>query len=216
MRTFFGGDWRDHLHITLPYQDQARVASCLAANLSTLANEPCPFVPGKTLRETHFVFLGLSNAGTEPLTLSKLDTLLRDHGRPLLSELSKASFADSFATTTQADTCLYVTPCEYPFDELDYKEQLQKLPEGYVASTAIEAAQAQLLSVIKSGKFFAGNHYGRCADRDNKGRRLMIGNGESDGLHITTDSANIPGCGIGIAVHRKIPLPEACFQRNAA
>src|SRR4051812_6633662 len=93
MKSFFAGDWEKGFGLPLLYEEQARVASCLSSNFSGLAHSPCPFTPGKTIMETHFVFLGLAQVGTEPLTLLKWDQLCRSASVPLISEFTRIPLA---------------------------------------------------------------------------------------------------------------------------
>lgn len=144
---------------------------------------PCPFNPGKKIKETHFAFLGLQTLNGEPLTIMKLhelhpQTIRDERGLQLIAEGQEKVHClwysrYEFATRQLCGFRWYLMPIEpVPMSTLKaYTEQVKMLPVGYEVPLTVEEITKRILLWRKSHiRFHPLIPAARCQDaniRDN-------------------------------------------------
>lgn len=91
-----------------------------------LLDEPCPFWPGKRIRETHWVYLGVNKFGKKPTNFT--------NWQKLIESKSKCRLERSFISKiVPAKYCWYLTPITpAPSTYSQYPWNIQKvIPDGY-------------------------------------------------------------------------------------
>ena len=97
-------------------------------------NAPCPFVKGKTIKETHFAFLGLENVNGKPLTILHLQELHPQGSQPKFASYAPNSwyFNQVWATNETAKFRWYLMSLEIVpnSEDKNYQEQAAMLSQG--------------------------------------------------------------------------------------
>lgn len=174
-------------------------------------DSPCPFVKGKSVKETHFAFLGIPSINGKPLTILEWHKL-----HPAWSQLRFHSYAPNtwyanhyFAETTTLSFRWYLMPLVIVPNSTDktYQKQVAMLPTDYEVPYAIEEITKFILFHRKNIKYPNTSHVGRCQDAIipvdgcvdvGRGPNLLI-------EHHLGDEAFIY---IGLAASRKLPESE--------
>ena len=120
-------------------------------------NTPCPFHEGKTVADTHFLFLGIECINDTPLTIMEWHRHHSYDGQPRFFWDGDDIWYrnESFATKTTCAASWYLMLKEFipgTDNNLRYEEQLQFLPDNYTIPTAVEMVTANMLAVQKSGQ----------------------------------------------------------------
>lgn len=172
-----------------------------------ILNSPCPFVKGKSIRETHFAFLGLNNIKGKPLPILKWQELHPASGQPrFYSYAPNAWYSEQkFAKEVTCGFRWYLMPLEIIPNSTDktYQEQVVMLPADYEVPLAIEEVTKDLLYYRKNGIYLNPQRYGRCQDVPSGGYRVVVGNFVSKGLVVDNYWVGYRLCYIGVAASRK-------------
>ena len=145
-----------------------------------ILNAPCPFVKDKSIRETHFAFLGLYAIRGKPLTIIMWQELLHPAlGQPRFSSYASDSWYEN-ETFANFMTCAfrwYLMPLEIILKPTDKPQsQIEMLPPEYEVPFAIEEATKDLLYYRKNGVYLNSIRYGRCKEN------VHVGYFDSEGL----------------------------------
>lgn len=178
-----------------------------------ILNAPCPFVEGKSIRETHFAFLGLDAVKGKPLTILKWQEIHPVSGQPRFYSYAPGNWyaKEEFASTPVCGFRWYLMPLEIvpkSADKKTYRDQVAILPAEYEVPLAVEEVSKDLLYYRKNGVYLNPQRYGRCRDVSSDGLRVFVGFFVSKGLGV--DSLD-GGCSssVGLAASRKFPTPAA-------
>lgn len=148
---FFGSEeWARHLNAPLSREQLANTPRFPWSN--AYLNQPCPFTPGKRVRDTHMVFLGIDRAQGSPLTLQRLfmlrgsqyqlQPLFQNHFRP--EDILRFQ-NELFFSRDRLQHRWYLAP-------LDIPTYYSLTPKCYAQSSAIEEATKLFLYYAKHGK----------------------------------------------------------------
>lgn len=156
-------------------------------------NAPCPFHPGKTVRETHSAFVGL-----DFITMMKIQKLNPDcfYSCGNDSWYSKQEFA---ATTTLALRWYLLLTGMVPGSEKKCLNPHKILPEGYVLPSAVAETTKNILLFKKTGIFANPGGFAQTNDTDSAGRRISIGSCDARRIAVIINSD-----GVGIGAERSI------------
>ncbi len=132
-RHFFGmGEWEMYLGEEFSWEDVKNIPE-FPWDIQTLL-QPCPFIQGKSVFETHVAFLGRPVWGGQPTSLIRLKSLA-------VSYQEDWSSNQSFATDQALQSRWYLV-CLFPVKS-------RRLPATYEVPRAVEMLTACALSVIK-------------------------------------------------------------------
>jgi len=176
-------------------------------------NAPCPFHEGKTIKETHFAFLGLDRFKGKPLTITEWQKIHPDSGQPRFLYYAP----DSWYTKekfTKKPTCqfrwhlmlLEIVPGS---TGKTYEQQLAMFSaEQYEVPLAIEEVTKLILYCRKNGIYLNRTKFSRCRDVDSNGHRVDFGDFGEDGLNASHGWGARCVYSVGVAASRKFPEPQ--------
>ena len=144
MHTFLADGWEQSHNVCFDTPVVQSVARTLYEDLPALLKEPCPFTPGQTVGDTHFLFLGLDAMGGKALNLNRWKDLpVTEDRHPRIRQSSKFNYEGESFTVFPTRRALYLVPVIYPLSGFVYEEQLLRLPPGYEVASVVEAVSAQ-------------------------------------------------------------------------
>ncbi len=154
-----------------------------------ILNSPCPFIRGKSIRETHFAFLGLNNIKGKPLPILKWQELHPQSGQPRFWSYAPDNWyaKEKFANEPTCGFRWYLMLIEIVPNSTDktYQEQVAMLTADYEVPLAIEEVTKDLLYYRKNGIYLNPQRYGRCQDVSSDGCRVHVGYFDSGGLDVS-------------------------------
>ena len=170
-------------------------------------NAPCPFHKGKSVKETHFAFLGLDKIKGKPLTILKWQELHPDSGQPKFYSYGPDNWyaKEKFGNEPTCGFRWYLMPLEIVPKSTDktYQEQVAMLPADYEVPLAIEEVFKDILYYRKNDIYLNPTKYGRCQDVASDGGRVSVGSFGSRGLDVDDWSGDNRGDSVGLAASRK-------------
>jgi len=170
-------------------------------------NTPCPFYKGKSVKETHFAFLGLDVFKGKSLTILKWQELHPASGQPKFDSYAPDNWYSkkNFSNEPTCGFKWYLMPLEI-VPESTYKiyaEQTAMLSADYEVPLAIEEVTKVILYYRKNGVYLNPTKYSRCQDVASVGRRVLVGGFDSRGLLVYGWSDDDRDGYIGLAASRK-------------
>ena len=207
-RAFGAAEWKQ-------YFGDVGSAPDLPSDMATILNSPCPFWPGKQVKDTHFLVLIPATVGGVPFTLNQLGELVQrpSHGGhstkySYYSDLVKAQIGEQSSSRSY---WLLMTRDVLPDSRSKAYDDQKKLvaahaSQGYALPSGIEAATAILMHHAREGeRLFGDDPYTctRCLDVDKDGDPLAVGGFESSGLHVFFLNIYDSDCYGGVACCRK-------------
>jgi hypothetical protein len=205
-KNFFGvGEWSALYGVNFSKKQLREVAEFPWGE--DILNAPCPFVKGKSIRETHFAFLGLDAVGGKSLTIIKWQELHPASGQPRFYSYAPDNWYanEKFGNTPTCGFRWYLMPLEIVPNSTDktYQGQVSMLSAEYEVPFAVEEVSKDLLYHRKNGVYLNPQRYGRCQDVTSVGRRVYVGYSGTGGLGV--DRWSDGGCyyDIGLAASRK-------------
>jgi len=171
-------------------------------------NAPCPFHKDKSVKETHFAFLGLDKIKGKPLTILKWQELHPAMGQPKFYSYAPDNWyaKEKFGNEPTCGFRWYLMPLEIvpKSENKTYQEQIAMLPaDDYEVPHAIEEVTKDILYYRKNGTYLNPTRYGRCQDVTSDGFRVFVGRFDSRGLNVDDWSDDLRYCSIGVAASRK-------------
>ncbi len=131
-------------------------------------NGPCPFNKGKTVRETHFAFLGVDKFNGSPLTIMKFQELHPALGQPKFYSYAPSSWyhQQAFATdkTMKLRWYLLLKDIVPNSTSTSWNDQKTMLPAEYEVPTAVEETAKDLYTQRKTGIYPNLKVYARVDD----------------------------------------------------
>ncbi len=148
-------------------------------------NSPCFLVKGKTIKETHFAFLGMENANGKPLTILRWKGIYSPPHWPRFysTDLGPEGKEESFAKKETCHLRWYLMPLMFLQNSVgkSYEALPEIIPPNYEMATAVEEVTKLLLYHRKTGLFLTPEgeltYYNRCrsASERKKGAHAMVG-----------------------------------------
>jgi len=170
-------------------------------------NAPCPFHKGKSIKETHFAFLGLDTFKGKPLTILKWQELHPDSDQPKFYSYAPDNWyaKEKFSNESTCGFRWYLMPLEIVPESADktYAEQIAMLSADYEVPLAIEEVTKIILYYRKNGVYLNPTSYGRCQDVASDGSRVDVGCLFLEGLDVSDSWGDLRDYGIGLAASRK-------------
>lgn len=172
-----------------------------------ILNAPCPFHKGKSIKETHFAFLGINFIKGNALTILKWQKIHPNSGQPKFYSYAPDNWyaKEKFGNELICGFRWYLMPLEILPNSTNktYQEQLVMLPADYEMPLAIEEVTKVILYYRKNGIYLNSGKYGRCQDVTSGGGHVGVGDFGSDGLFVNYDWDDVRVYYIGIAASRK-------------
>jgi len=170
-------------------------------------NAPCPFYKGKSVKETHFAFLGLDTFKGKPLTILRWQELHPASGQPKFYSYAPDSWysKEKFGNKPTCGFRWYLMPLEIVPESTNktYAEQTAMLSADYEVPLAIEEITKVILYYRKNGIYLNSTRYGRCQDVASNGYRVDVGYFVSEGLNVNRYWDDFHHHSIGLAASRK-------------
>lgn len=177
----------------------------------------CPFEPGKRIKDTHFLFLGVDILNGEALTVMKFHELYPDNGKKgkIIFKYSKEPwyFHEDFAQKTVCRfgwRLAYLNLLPGSFNR-GYEVQSNRVKAdfpSYSIPLIIEEMSAMILFFEKNGIRLNKGEYGRCSDYVGSKNSALIGGFGVNGFSINKCAADYPFPTIGIPVFHQIFPPN--------
>lgn len=200
MPCFGIADWQKFYGLTLMPKQIASVANFPWSD-KTL-NAPCPFNPGKMIRETHFAFVGLDTVSI--MEFQKLNPIATE---PRFYQYGSDAWYrnEKFATKVNLKFRWYLLLKDIvPGSEnKTFDEQVAMLPEEYEVPTAVEETTKDFLIFKKTGTYVNSNRYARTADLDSGGFRVLVGYCDADGVRVSHYWGDDRSDSVGLPASRK-------------
>jgi hypothetical protein len=182
MPCFGIADWQKFYGIVLAPKQIASVANFPWSD-KTL-NTPCPFNPGKMVRETHFAFVGLDTVSI--MELQKLNPKEATELRFYAYGSDSWYRNEEFATTVKLKFRWYLLLKDIvPGSEnRTFDEQKAMLSKEYEVPTALQEVAKDFLIFKKTGTYVNSNRYARTANLNSDGCRVFVGGCDAGGVHV--------------------------------
>ncbi len=147
---------------------------------------PCPFHSEKSIKETHFAFLGLPDLFNEPLTILKWHEILSDKDQPKFYFDEPWYANQEFAQDSVCDLRWYLMPLEVIPNSTNkiYQAQVMMLPKEYGVPKAVEEVTKVLLYFFKNATFLNWLRWGRTRDVTSASDPVSVGGFDKFGLSV--------------------------------
>ncbi len=200
MPCFGIADWQKLYGITLTPKQIASVANFPWSD--AVLNSPCPFNPGKMIRETHFAFVGL-----DTVSIMELQKLNPKATEPRFYQYGSDAWYrnEKFGTkvTLKFRWYLLLKDIVPGSENKTLDEQQAMLPKEYEVPTAVEETAKDFLIFKKTGTYVNSNRYARTADLLSDGYRVYVGHCDANGVDVDYwDDGNRDGS-VGLSASRK-------------
>jgi hypothetical protein len=200
MPCFGIADWQKLYGITLTPKQIASVANFPWSD--AVLNAPCPFNPGKMIRETHFAFVGL-----DTVSIMELQKLNPKATEPRFYQYGSDAWYrnEKFATKVNLKFRWYLLLKDIvPNSEnKTFDEQQAIIPKEYEVPTAVEETAKDFLIFKKTGVYVNSNRYARTADLDSDGNRVDVGDCDADGVSVDGHWDDDRSDDVGLSASRK-------------
>lgn len=149
----------------------------LPKNIDQILNAPCPFWPGKKIKDTHILVLIPKTINNQPLSLNVLDNLARNPKMGSATELNfshdkrRVEIGNCASGDTQwALMTKDIVPKSTDKMFQDQVNKLYKYTKDYTFPEAYEAAACILLHFLSTGERLFSKKYIRCRTKSAEAR----------------------------------------------
>jgi len=188
-------DWQKLYGVSFTQDQIARMKNQFPWS-DTILNSPCPFHPGKIVRETHFAFMGVDTVSIMELQkLNPRETEPRFYRYAPDAWYTNEQFANE--VTLRLRWYLLLKDIVPNSENKTFDEQKAMLPKEYEVPSAVVETAKDLLIYKKTGIYVNPDRYARTADLDSDRSRVDVG-----------------GCGAGgvlVDYYRWDDLRRACI-----
>lgn len=171
-------------------------------------NGPCSFNKGKTVRETHFAFLGVEKINGSPLTIVKFQELHPASGQSKFFSYAPRSWCSQqvFATDKTMKLRWYLLLKDIVPNSINtsWNDQKAMLSAKYEVPTAVEETAKDLYVQRKTGVYPNLRVYARVDDVSSGGSRVRVGYCYGGSIDVSYWGAS-GGRYVGLGASRKLP-----------
>jgi hypothetical protein len=203
---FAVANWNTEYRIRLTPEQIAAIGNFPESE--AILNSPCPFNPGKMIRETHFAFVGVDS-----ITMMELQRLNPKATEPrFYSYAPDAWYAkEKLATKIKLSLRWYLLLKDIvPGSEnKTFEEQVAMLPKEYEVPSAVLETTKDLLHYKKTGEYVNSNRYARTSDLVSDGRRVYVGLCDAGGAIVSYWSDAHRDGNVGVGACRKFDEPRS-------
>lgn len=208
---YFGEEkWKKHF-------DTIDVEPLLPQNIETILNTPCPFWPGKKVRNTHLLVLVPQRVNNEMFHLDKLSKLIKKpkYGHKTQYQHYDNDVQEELGTKSLPSRWILMTKDVIPKTQgRTYEDQKniikQYSEEGnifYEPPETLEVATAILTHYIETGNRLYETTYTRCKELVSNDWPVIIGGFSDSGLKIDDDLYWVDNPSLGMTGYAKWPIP---------
>lgn len=175
---------------------------------------PCPFVRGKSVRETHVAFLGLSRLGGKPLTIllfHELHPKSKGERPPFFrGDPNPWYAAEGYAkdATLEARWHLVLREVLPGSVGVDHENQVKLLPAEYEVPVTVVEVSKNILSFRRTGVRPNPGIWARCQERTSHGGLSVVGYWDDYGLDVSYWHGKAHSL-VGVGASRKLPSKTA-------
>jgi len=171
----------------------------------------CPFNPGKAIRETHFVFLGLDRYNGPiaeahgPLTITAWQKIHPAESQPrFYSYVPNCWYPNEQFAAVTLDPCWYLGLKEIVprSSTTSWTDMQGMIPEVYEVPSPIVEVTKSLLYHKRIGDYLNRNHYGATSALDSGGGRVVVGCCHGGAVGVDGWGGSAFG-GVGLSLVRK-------------
>jgi hypothetical protein len=205
---FFGpADWTRHFGIEMPESISLPIP---AGQLQSILESPCPFIKGKKVKETHYLYRLPVDFNGEPLTIGKRQEMFPQGSQPKFYRYMNvdAWYKDyGFAKTDTARFSWFLMfEGEIPGTESkNWDEQLALKPDNYDVPKLVECAPMHFLAYKNNdGQWINENMWGRTCDVNSDGDHVYAGYFVGDGFYVFNDYDSDRNSYLGLFLFRKL------------
>lgn len=205
---FFGPeDWKKYFGIELPKHIYLPVK---IEELTAILESPCPFVQGKKVKETHYLFYLPVDFNGEPLTIGKWQEMFPHGSQPKFYRYMNVNAWYKDYGFAKMDTARFswflmfegVIPGT---ESKTWDEQLALKSENYDVPKLIEVTPMHFLVHKKNdGQRINENIWGRTCDVDSDGDHVRAGNFDGDGFGVCNRDDSYRNSDLGLFLFRKL------------
>ncbi len=147
-------------------------------------NSPCPFHPGKMIRDTHFAFVGLDH-----VTIAELQKLYPQSGQPRFYSYTSGDAwykNEKFANkvTLKLRWYLLLKDIVPNSENQTFEKQQAMLPTEYEVPSAVAETAKDIFVFQKTGSHANPNRYARTADLVSDRDRVFVGHCGAGGVDV--------------------------------
>ncbi len=199
---FAVADWEEFYGVSLT--DQQLVALGDFPWSDELLNSPCPFHSGKTIRQTHFAFVGLD--GMSILQLQKFNP---DSCEPRFYAYAPDAWYsnEKFATqeALQLRWYLLLKDVVPNSENKTFDQQKAMLFDEYEVPSAVVETAKDFLIYKKTGCYANPDRYARTVSLDSDGSHVYVGDCDAYGVSVDSDWDATRSDDLGVGASRKLP-----------
>lgn len=168
-------------------------------------NTACPFVKGKSVRETHFAFLGLAKLNGTQLTIMKWHELHPASGQPrFYFEPDQWYREEVFAKDATLEFRWHLLLTEIVPGSTNKRPYEQALPPEYELPTALAEVTKDLFVYRKLGAYPNREHWAHTKEQTSHGGFSLVGNCDPRGVNVDLWLGS-PLSDVGVGAARKLP-----------
>lgn len=166
-------DWERYGLLSVPDRDKS-----IPTAMIKYMNDPCPFVSGLSVKETHFLFYLPSELDGIALTVNSMRRLLKNQSllrfySPIGGWFARHEFANFSAVGSWK--MLFAGPLPYS-KGLTYKIQKRLFRQsGYTPPFTRTVVAMIILKAEKSNQILSKDEWGRSSESYNEGLRIRVG-----------------------------------------
>ena len=200
---YFGSaDWHEYHNLPLTPEQMVKVGDFPWSE--ALLNSPCPFHPGKMIRETHFAFVGLDH-----VTIAELQELYPQSGQPRFNSYMSGDAwykNERFAkeVTLKLRWYLLLKDIVPKSENKTFEEQQAMLPVEYEVPSAVAETAKDLFVFQKTGRYANPDRFARTADLADR-LRVYVGCFDATGVYVSSSLDDGRRGSVGVSASRKIP-----------
>ena len=177
----------------------------------SILTSPCPFSPGKQIKDTHFAFLGITGINGQPLTVTQWNVIHPATGQPKFYFNSNPWHAGQpYADTATLEPKWYLLLKEIVPNSTGKtpEDQVAMLPAEYETPATIAEVTKDILAFRKLSVRLNPSRWAACIERTIKTARIgaglvsCVGDFGGDGLVVSGWSGGIDD-GVGVGASRK-------------
>ena len=200
------------------YFGEVGTAPSLPADIDAILASPCPFWPGKQVKDTHLLVLVPATVDGRDFTLDLLEELIKSpqgggkkteyryYDSAVQEELGAKSPGSSYWVLMTRDVLPGSRDKTYDAQKALVAEHVSRLDLPYEVPDALSAATAILLHHARTGERLYTNDpgtYTRCQERVLRNKYpVVVGGFPSKGIDVSHNSSSLCDCG-GVSCLRK-------------
>ncbi len=178
--------------------------------LQSILDEPCPFVAGRQVKDTHVLYCLPKQVNGKALTVMEWQAVHPEDGQPKFYSYGEKSWYREYEWAKEhvagSDWYLTFEGVLPGSQKKKWNEQLEMVPKDYVVPNVVGVLPMHFLFFQKDGRRINESMYGRTSDIDSDGARVGMGDFDDNGLSINSDWDDVRSRHLGVFVARKLKI----------